>query len=297
MWVSYKNGNYMVHFNTKNGTKIRETEEDNFVPSFAENMDVKITDRCDGGCEYCYEGCTTQGKHADLMNAKWVDTLHPYTELAINGNDLTHPQLVPFLKKLQKKNIITNMTVNQVHFEKHKSFIHSLVDHELIHGVGISLRKVTPQFINSVKEFPTAVIHVINGVCTPIDFMELAGNDLTILILGYKNLRRGVSYLNDHTQEVARIQSWTYDNLDTILKGFRTVSFDNLALEQLNVKNHLSDEQWEEFFMGSDGAYTYYIDMVGNTFSRNSLSTERFPIMDNSQKMFDFIRDKYNLRG
>ena len=58
MWVSYKNGNYMVHFNTKNGTKIRETEEDNFVPSFAENMDVKITDRCDGGCEYCYEGCT-----------------------------------------------------------------------------------------------------------------------------------------------------------------------------------------------------------------------------------------------
>lgn len=246
----------------------------------------------------CYEGCTEQGKHADLMNAKWVDTLHPYTELAINGNDLTHPQLVPFLKKLQKNHIITNMTVNQVHFEKNKSYIHSLVDNGLIHGIGISLRKVTPNFIASVKEFPTAVIHVINGICTPVDFLELANNDLTILILGYKNLRRGTNYLNDHTADVARIQSWTYDHLgDVILKGFKTVSFDNLALEQLNVKNHLSDEQWEEFFMGQDGAYTYYIDMVGNEFSRNSLSTERFPIMDDTQKMFDFIRDKYNLRG
>ena len=31
-WELYKNGNYTVKINTRNGTKIRETEEDDFRP-------------------------------------------------------------------------------------------------------------------------------------------------------------------------------------------------------------------------------------------------------------------------
>ncbi len=296
-WVKYRNGNYTVRFNLTDGTKIRETEDDEFIPSFAENMDVKITDRCDGHCEWCYEGCTEQGKHADLMGAKWVDTLHPHTELALNGNDLTHPQLIPFLKKLKNKQIITNMTVNQMHFEKYVDALQTLIDDGLIHGLGISLRNVTPDFIRNVQKFPTAVIHVINGVCSEKDYKALANHGLTILILGYKNLRRGNTYLSSHNDLVTRTQKWTYDNLGSILKGFKTVSFDNLALEQLEVKRFLSDAEWNEFFMGKDGAYTYYIDMVANQFARNSLATERFEIMDDVNKMFDFIQEKYQLKA
>ena len=48
----YKNGNYTVKI-LSDGTKIRETEEDDFIPAFAENCDVKITDKCDGGCPFC----------------------------------------------------------------------------------------------------------------------------------------------------------------------------------------------------------------------------------------------------
>ena len=53
----YKNGNYNVRL-LADGTKIRETNEDEFIPAFAENCDCKITDKCDGGCPFCYEGCT-----------------------------------------------------------------------------------------------------------------------------------------------------------------------------------------------------------------------------------------------
>ena len=91
----YKNGNYTVTL-MENGTKIRASKDDEFIPAFAENCDVKITDRCDGGCEFCYEGCTKNGKHGDILNAKFIDTLHPYTELAIHGNDLSHPDSIPF---------------------------------------------------------------------------------------------------------------------------------------------------------------------------------------------------------
>lgn len=49
----YRNGNYDV-FLFEDGTKIRYTEEDEFKPAFAENIDVKVTDRCTGtNCQFC----------------------------------------------------------------------------------------------------------------------------------------------------------------------------------------------------------------------------------------------------
>ena len=44
--------------------------------------------------------------------------------------------------------------------------------------------------------------------------------------------------------------------------------------------------------MGNDSEYTFYIDMVEGTFAKNSLSMDRYPIMDNIDDMFNFIRKK-----
>ena len=71
---------------------------------------------------------------------------------------------------------------------------------------------------------------------------------------------------------------------------FEVVSFDNLAIKQLRVQEHLPKEQWKEFYMGDDGNYTFYIDMVDGTFSKNSLATERYPIMDSIDDMFSKIK-------
>ena len=287
----YKNGNYTVTL-LDDGTKIRETKEDEFIPAFAENCDCKITDRCDGGCAWCYEGCTPNGKHGDILNYKFLDTLHPYTELALNGNDLSHPDLIPFLKKLKEKKVIANMTVNQTHFEKYYDFIKAMVDSNLIYGLGVSLKKPTTVFLDMIKNFPNAVIHVINGIVSPSDIGMLADHDLKILILGYKQLRRGVDhYATDH-ENIDMLQAWLKENLEEMLEHFKVISFDNLAIEQLDVKRLVSDEDWEEFYMGDDGTITFYLDLVEGTFGKNSLATEdkRYPIMNNIDDMFEKIR-------
>ena len=288
----YRNGNYSVIM-LSDGTKIRETEADEFIPAFAENCDMKITDRCDGGCAFCYEGCTSTGRHGDIMNYKFLDTLHPYTELAINGNDLSHPDLIPFMYKMREKRVILNMTVNQVHFEQHFDTIKALVDDGLIHGLGVSLREPTKEFIDKISLFPNAVIHVINGIVSVSDLAHLANYDLKLLILGYKHLRRGESYYEQNDEQVLTFQNELAKRLfsEIINDGwFSVVSFDNLAIKQLNVQEQLPTEQWEEFYMGDDGSYTFYIDMVDGTFGKNSLATERFPIMDNIDDMFEKIR-------
>lgn len=285
---SYVNGNYTVTVLT-NGTKIRTTNDDDFMPAFAENCDLKITDKCDGGCQFCYEGCSINGKHGDILNAKFIDTLHPFTELALNGNDLSHPDLIPFLKKLQAKQIITNMTVNQKHFIQHYDFIKSLIDDNLIFGLGISLVNVTDEFLDKVKSIDNSVIHVINGIFTKEQAEQLKGHNLKLLVLGYKELNRGIDYLSQNNVSVRTNQKWLYDNIDTIASYFKIMSYDNLALEQLNVKRFMSEEDWNTFYMGDDGTMTFYIDLVEGKFAKNSISLERFNILDNIDDMFNII--------
>lgn len=287
----YKNGNFVTTI-LSDGTKIRETEDDEFIPSFAENMDCKISNYCDMGCKFCHEGSTPDGKFGDILNEKFINTLHPYQEIAIGGGDATsHPDLIPFLQKLKEQKVIANMTVNQIHFEKKQELIKKLVDEKLIYGLGVSLVNPTKHFIELIKQYPNAVIHVINGVLKPSDIKVLEDNDLKMLILGYKHLRRGNEYFEEEQNDIEVKQKWLYENLEDIIQKFKVVSFDNLAIEQLDVKRLLTQEEWDEFYMGDDGVITYYIDMVERKFAQSSTAPfdKRYDLLDSVDDMFKVI--------
>lgn len=288
----YKNGNFVTTI-LSDGTKIRETKDDEFIPSFAENMDIKLTNKCNGGCAWCHEGSSINGKHGDILNEKFIDTLHPYQEIAIGGGDATsHPDLIPFLQKLKKKKVIANMTVNQIHFEKKQELIKKLVDEKLIYGLGVSLVNPTKHFIELIKQYPNAVIHVINGVLKPSDIKALENNNLKMLILGYKHLRRGNEYFEEEQNDIETKQQWLYGNLEDIIQKFKVVSFDNLAIEQLDVKRLLTQEEWNEFYMGDDGKVTYYVDMVERKFAQSSTAPfdKRYDLLDSVDDMFKAVK-------
>ena len=287
----YKNGNFTTKI-FSDGTKVRETEDDEFKAAFAENMDIKISNYCDMGCKFCHEGSTRNGKHGDILNEKFIDTLHPYQEVALGGGDATsHPDLIPFLQKLKDKKVIVNMTVNQKHFKQKQDLIKRLVDEKLIYGIGVSLVNPTDEFISLVKQYPNAVVHVINGVLRPSDVETLADNDLKMLILGYKHLRRGNEWYSEERENIVSKQMWLKENFADIINHFKVVSFDNLAIEQLDVQRLMSKEEWDEFYMGDDGTMTYYIDMVERKFARSSTADfdKRYDLMDSVDDMFQKI--------
>lgn len=287
----YKNGNFVTTI-LSDGTKIRETNDDEFIPRFAENMDIKLTNKCDGRCAWCHEGSSINGKHGNILNEKFVDTLYPYQEVALGGgNILSHPDLIPFLQKLKEQKVIANMTVNQIHFEKKQELIKKLVDEKLIYGLGVSLVNPTKHFIELIKQYLNAVIHVINGVLKPSDIKALENNDLKMLILGYKHLRRGNEYFEEEQNDIEAKQQWLYENLEDIIQKFKVVSFDNLAIEQLDVKRLLTQEEWDEFYMGDDGVMTYYIDMVERKFAQSSTAAfdKRYDLLDSVDDMFKVI--------
>lgn len=286
----YKNGNYIVEI-YYDGTKIRSNNLDNLTPAFAESCDITITNRCDGNCGFCYAGCTPEGKHGELLRPEFLDSLHPFTEVALNGNDLSHPQLQDFLIELRKRKVIPNITVHQRHFMKHFDTLKDWHDEKLVFGIGVSYGSQDPEFLEKLKIIPDVVIHTINGILWTDDIEFLADHDLKLLVLGYKNKGRGVQYLDEHLGGIRERQSFLLNNLEDLFRRFRVVSFDNLALEQLGVRSHLSDEAWNQIYMGDEGRYTFFIDLVKNTFAKSSLETTEYPMLPTVDEMFNFLQD------
>ena len=289
----YKNGNYSVML-MSDGTKIRYNKDNFFLPERPESMDIKINNRCDMGCQMCHENSTPDGKHGDILDLPFFDTLLPYTEIAIGGgNPLSPPDLVLFLKQLKERKLIPNMTVNQFHFMQNLDFITELVDKKLIYGLGVSLMSVTDAFITAIQQFQNAVIHAINGIVHPMQLENLAHKNLKILILGYKEFRRGEIMYKNQSAAIEEIKSMLYDKLPTIINDnwFNIVSFDNLAIKQLKPQRIMSEDEWNEFYMGDDGQFTMYIDLVNREFAKSSISTERYPLENDIKIMFDKIRN------
>jgi len=291
--VRYQNGNYTVMLDLKTGTKIRKTNDNYFRAEFPESMDIKICERCNANCDFCYEGSALDGRLGDIMSESFIDKLRPYTEIAIGGgNPLEHPSLVPFLKKLKSLKLIPSMTVNQKHFMENTSFIKVLIDEQLIYGLGVSLVNPDEKFIEEVQSIPNAVIHVVVGII-PIDTLKMIMNkNLKVLMLGYKQLKRGKQlYEQNRTQITRKIYS-LYEFLPTIVEEnwFKVLSFDNLAIKQLEPSRVMSKKQWQEFYMGDDGTATMYVDMVNREYAVSSLSTVRYALSDNIDDMFANIR-------
>jgi sulfatase maturation enzyme AslB (radical SAM superfamily) len=288
MLGKYKNGNYSVEI-MEDGTKIRRTKNSEFLAEFPECMDVKITDYCDLNCPYCHENSTTNGKHGNILQASFIDTLQPFTELAIGGgNPVSHPDIIPFLQKLKAKDVIANITVNQKHFNQYESLTSFLISENLIKGLGISLTDSSDAiFLEKVSKIKNAVIHVINGLITLKDIKNLSCKSLKILILGYKQFRRGISF---YSPEVESNKNMLKKWLPRVAPMFKIVSFDNLALNQLCVKDQMKPEDWSRFYMGDDGMHTMYIDLVKNEFARCSIANIRYPLQNDIISMFDVVK-------
>lgn len=279
-WIQGWNGNGYVELNIENGTSIRTVLDDKpYVAEFPENIDMEISNRCTNGCSFCYAGCTPNGKHADIK--KFLDdknsflyTLRPGTELALNGNSPLHPNLESLLKFCKERNIFANLTVQENTLLEYKNQLEDWLNNGYIHGIGISPCSYSDEMIEFAKNHSTAVIHTIAGITTPEQYYMMKDFDLKILILGYKDFGRGVSYKEHFDKTIQNNIDWLKLNVREFPKQFKVVSFDNLAIQQLDPKSWIG-EKWDKFYRGNDGSHTMFIDLVNETYAKNSMQDKK----------------------
>lgn len=292
---AYKDGNATISI-FDDGTRIIDIpDEEKPNLDFPLSMDFKITNWCDQMCPMCHEMSNPEGKHGDVMNLKFIDSLRPGTEMAIGGGKVTsHPQLKEFLQKLKSKGVLPSITVHQNEFIDKVDLINELIDEDLIYGLGVSYLKPYDIMWKAVAENDNAVVHLIAGIHGKDVFDYLSQFNCKILILGYKNWGRGANLLQNEklNKDIQDKIDWLKNNLTKYMSRFKVVSFDNLAIKQLDVQNKLTKNQWDEFYQGDDGTMTMYVDGVKQQFAMTSTSPKRYDLLDNIDDMFKIIKEE-----
>jgi len=282
---TYQNGNYCVTLH-EDGTKERIGPEPH-VATFPESIDLKITDYCKNDCAYCHESSGLNGKHAEIENIfALTDGLPPGVEIAIGGgNPLEHPRLEEMLDHFWYSGLIPNITINAKDLNLWNNNLA-----KRCYGIGIStdspmvfdiLQQVSHVKFNSEN----VVFHAIAGIHRPMDFVHSPGK---VLILGFKDYGRGTGI--DKKKVEKNLMAWRYW-IASRLQQKAITSFDNLALEQLRIRELIGEDAWSKYYMGNDGEYTMYIDAVKMEYAISSTS-ERVAIPEEATAVDLFQRIK-----
>lgn len=275
------------------GTKIRWGQN----PELPESIDLKITDYCDAGCKFCHESSTPKGIHG---NSGWIYNIVGQcirgSELAIGGgNPLDHPDLEKILIAAKSQGIYANLTVNDKHLDYYK--LPYLLRRDLICGIGVSVREfgdIPDDLIRLYARYhDRLVIHLIVGVHTyhNIDFIKSVLHSPKFLLLGYKEFGFGVKQKRIIERLWSEIEWW-----QNYLRSRPRVhiSFDNLAIEQLDIPS-IFPKEMEENYMGADGSHTMYIDAVAQQYAVKSTG-ERFDCLGkNLLTMFNHVKGMSNV--
>lgn len=273
--VKYQNGNATVEL-FKNGTRVIEFN-DTLKLDYPLNLDIRISTACSLGynpktkkavCSFCHESARTDGKECNYDELKnIIKDLPKGIELAIGGNKITEG-LIEFLLWTHKKGYINNLTVNQLHVNRDSFNLTYLMDEGIVSGLGISYRNGHPiNFDDYFMKHPNVILHVIAGIDDVDNVITLPFQK--VLVLGYKQFGFGVEYYDDLVKQ--SLQEW-YWYVKKLIDNKNVVSFDNLALEQLNIKRFLPDNKWEEF---NQGEHSFYINAVDKFFAPSSRSSDK----------------------
>lgn len=268
--AKYQNGNCFVEL-FGDGTTTRSWEGDS-APKFPCSMDLKITDFCDAGCQFCHEQSTRMGVHAKVDDIfRIVDGLPAGVELAIGGgNPLAHPSLRVILEEMRYRGLVPNVTINALHLGRFAKEVKGLRKDGLLFGLGVSFAKGLEDAIESISDSNT-VVHLIAGIHSPWDALRMARKrPVKILVLGYKKFGFGSNFYSDAVDR--SLGAWRYWIGSVMGHPNALTSFDNLALEQLRIKSIIPSPVWDENYMGDDGTFTMYVDAVRMEFAPTSTS-------------------------
>lgn len=275
--ASGQNGNVHVTL-YGDGTRIIDFPGDdpqNIALDYPLNVDIKLSSRCAFGldprtrravCNFCHESARTDGIEGDYEQLEQILSELPLTtEIAIGINEVTN-RLIHFLSGMKTQGRIVNGTFNQglIRTGAHRP----IVEQGLLRGIGISWRRASWGMDDPIYRHPDAVLHVIAGID---DFAEIlnvvkAGKVRKLLVLGEKDFGFNLGQVDLSSPSHIEWRQRLHELFEHAL-----VSFDNLALEQLNVRRFFRKENWTAFHQGER---SIYIDAVRKVFAPSSRSPE-----------------------
>lgn len=291
-------GKYWIIYDYRTGNKIRFSfdfdnmdAEDYIKASTPELVDVKITDYCPFGCEFCYQASTKDGLHAGLDEVRrligYLGELEVF-EVALGGGEPTmHPKFAEILKNCHENKIRPNFTTFSKKWLNDKNIVHAVK--EYCGGIGVSVHNVKD--LDKVAD----IAEVINGgrdnfggsgwINSNTQIMAqhvLGAHDLDdslmlikeswdrripVLLLGYKDVGFGAEFGRHDTEGIEVALKLLLDDVNR--RRYATLSVDTAVLDQypqlcevLGVSKALTSSP--------EGKFSMYIDLVNEKMAKSS---------------------------
>lgn len=274
--MKYTNGNANIWLDLRDGTRIIEyPDHQDLTLDTPLNIDIRVSTQCPYGynvetqkstCAFCHESALVNGQecHYGILQQVLIDAELPRgTEIALGVNQVT-PDLIQFVKNLWKLGLVVNITMNERYItEFGDTGLKQLLPY--VFGLGISYRSLQGclSLPDWIADYPHTVIHVINGIDDFNDVKELSVKYRKLLVLGEKDFGFNRGKVNLDTPQHKQWKS----NIMQLTKIFDIVSFDNLGLQQLEIRGKITDEEYKSFYQGE---HSMYINAVEQYFAPSS---------------------------
>lgn len=236
-----------------------------------ELIDIKITDKCMGGCRYCYQDSHPDGEHAkDLhMLISACEQLKVF-EVAIGGGEpLLHPNFVSILRRFRNAGVVPNFSTRDIAWLKDTQKAKQILD--CCGGYAFSVDN-SEQILDVMKEvvyrgYRCPSFHVVVGAIEDwvlnriIDVCIDKGYHL--VLLGYKVCGRA--------KPSTRPRSTWYDHIKKKRAKSRyfAISADTSLIKEYSAE--LEEAGVHPLFLEPyEGAYNCYIDAVNHLIGPSS---------------------------
>nr|DAT71470.1 MAG TPA: hypothetical protein [Caudoviricetes sp.] len=287
--MKYTNGNASVWLDLRDGTRIIEyPDNEPLTLQTPLNIDIRVSTQCPYGynvetqkstCAFCHESALVSGVecHYGILQQVLMDAKLPRgTEIALGVNQITD-DLMQFVKNLWKLGLVVNITMNERYILQYgDTRLKEMMPY--VYGLGISYRSLQGclSLPDWIAEYPHTVIHVINGIDDFDDVKELSVKYRKLLILGEKDFGFNRGKVDLNTPEHKQWKS----NIMQLTEIFDIVSFDNLGLQQLEIRGKITDEEYKSFYQGEHSMYINAVEQYFAPSSRTRNNIKRFDETD-----------------
>lgn len=278
-------------FDRYDGTKLHLTfgdldkspEQENYRPPRPELVDVKITDYCPFGCDYCYQDSTKEGKDApirELQSLAYDLSCDGVFEVALGGGEPTlHRDFPAVIRAFAEQGIVVNFTTKSRHWYRHPDIVEAVMAHCGGYGVSVDHAHFVQEFVTlheamlahhdgkvHYTDRPKLSFHYILDNGTMKDFEEMlkkVPSGYTLLLLGYKSVGRGGKKKHHNKGWLKKVITLSKNNslpsiaIDTALANQYK---DELVAEGIN----------ERLYYKEEGRFSMYIDAVAKEYGKSS---------------------------
>jgi hypothetical protein len=284
-----KDGDWWILYNADGGAKIRlsfNDEAKEYLSSATPELcDLKITDYCPHGCEFCYQSSTKKGVHADMKQIQ--DVFYQMRqaevfEVALGGGEPTlHPEFEAILESAALNGITPNFTTFNMAWAK------DLKKAEAVRKWCRSFAVSSMADLDALIEWNEKEEHRgIQGTlqiplgCYPEKDIRAAlevvkEKYMNVTFLGYKHFGRGEGFAEQPSD-------WILDAVSGP-EGLHRFGADSVFIEQYGAKLAAAGVS-TKLMVNREGAFSCYIDAVTMKMGASSYTKELHPM--NEKEMF-----------